>query len=146
MAIITAPIVNKRYEAFKEDLLRNKNRVQNAIARMAAGAIESDEILALYRQLGQWRTSLQDVSAITGLNDYAQTAEGNPTYDVVSEIGATVTAITNSIAWVDSNYPASGGYLLTLSIDDGDITFRTFGSAGTAGFRTQLQTIVDSIG
>ena len=147
MAIITEDIEVQAdiYKAFKANARRARERIENNIATMAAGPISADSIVSFYRQLDQYRTSIQGFAATPGIAAIVQDLEESPTYDVVAEIGTVVSAIDTVLGWVDTNFPESAGYKLMLTLSDGNIVYRTLSSAATANFRTVLQVILDAI-
>ena len=146
MALITADLLAQRYETLKSYALHVRQRTSSFIAELAAGPVESVTVIQEYQNLGAARDRLNQAAALSGIGAYAQAAEDDPTYDVVAEIGVVVTAIEAALTWVDSNFPASGGYILFAQIDDGAVTNRSFTEAQTAGLRTALQAVVTAIG
>lgn len=145
MAIIIADLNDKRYEEFKTNTARKRSKLQGYIATLAAGDVESDWVLMVYRQLNILRLDLQTIAVIPGVDTFVKNAESNQSYVLTDEIAATVTEIDSAIDWVDTTFPASGGYLLMLAVSNGVVTLRSFTPAATSGFRSVLQDIVASI-
>lgn len=112
---------------------------------MAAGPVKSDVVLTLYKQIDQFRTNIETIAAISGVDAFVKNAEDNQTYVLTTEIAATVTEIDAAIAWIDSNFPQSGGYRLTVVISEGAITPRSFAVSATSGLRSALQDVVDTL-
>ena len=145
MAIVIDNVLDAKYENFKVQAKRLDDRCQNSIDEMAAGNVDSEAIIALYRFLTQVKVRLTTFAAIPGIVQHVKDAKDDQTYDISTEITALQAEITSTLAWVEINFPKSGDYLLYLRIIDTVITPRVFSTAQTSGLRTDLQGIVDLI-
>lgn len=146
MAIRIDGVLDGKYAQFKVQVERLENRCQGAIDEMAAGNVDSETIIALYRYLTQTKARLTSFSSLSGIMQYVKDAEDDQTYDISAEITAVTSAITDTQSWIENNFPASGGYLLFLRIVNSVITPRVFTPANTAGLRTELAVITGLIG
>ena len=92
-------------------------------------------------------TVFLEAETVNGIAAYAQEQLGSPELDVVQEFAATKAAIEGVIAWVAANLPKDDdGYLLIETMGpDGSLSPRTFTPAQTAGLRTVLQAVMDTI-
>lgn len=136
----------RSYYQLAQDTSRNlKQACASLIARAAAGNITSSDIFGIYTRMGNDSATLTTVAAVQGLADYAQSQANDPAYNVGTEFTAMQNAITSARSWVTTNFPASGGYLQSHQFSGGAIVERIFTPAQTAGLRTALQSVVDSI-
>ena len=119
---------------------------QQVRAEAAAGNIPSSRILDLFVNLQQSKVSLAAAAGTSGIGAYAQAAKNNPALDVVAEFTAVLNTIDGVLAWITTNFPKDGsGWLLAKSFSGNTITDRTFAPAATAGFRTQLDSLIATI-
>jgi hypothetical protein len=82
---------------------------------------------------------------VPGIGQWAQDRDGGESYNVAAEFTAVNNAIDSCGAWVVSNFPASGGYIQKDQLGAGGVTVRTFSSAATAGFRTELDALLATL-
>ena len=146
MAIIISNPLESKYENFRTQMTRLDDRCNGAITDMAAGNVDSEALIALYRYLTQVNQRLDVAAAIPGVAQYAKDYEGNQSYDLLAEITALQTALASTLSWIEVNFPKSGDWLLFLKIVNGVIVPRSFTPTQTATLRTQLQVVVDAIG
>ena len=144
--LITTDLLSQQYDQIKADGARLKAKCAAAIVRLAAQSVDSDEVIHLYRHLGLEKVKLEAAALLAGIGDFAKTAEEDPFYDVVAELTSVAAACASVLTWIETNFPSANGYLLAYSISDGTVTQRSFTTTQTAGLRTQLQTVVDTIG
>lgn len=118
------------------------------IAQMAAEPVTAslilDDILA---ELKSSRVTLVDSRDTSGILAYARDQFDDVTIDLPAEFTALIVALDTVITWVVDNFPTGTGDFLQryLIAPDGTLTDRSFSSAQTAGLRTQLQALSDSI-
>jgi len=90
--------------------------------------------------------SMQQNAAVTGVAAFAQSAIGNPSFDIAGAYSAMSTAIGNVNSWLHTNFPASGGFLQAVSFNtDGSQAARVFSAATLSGYITQLQALAATI-
>ena len=146
MAILIENELDAKYENFRIQAKRLDDRCQNSIDEMAAGDVDSEAIIALYRFLTQTKARLTIFAALIGIVQHVKDSEDNQSYDISVEVATLQTKIDGVLSWVEINFPKSDGYLLYLRITDSVIVPRIFNSAGSVGLRTELQGVVDAIG
>lgn len=123
-----------------------KTHATNLRAQMAAGNIEADQIVDLYRYLIQTKDRLNAVAAIPGIAQYAKDQFNNQSLDIVAEFNAMVTEIQDTIDLIVSIFPKDGnGYLLKDKLIATGIDNRDFTPAQTATLRTQLDALIATI-
>lgn len=125
--------------------LQLKQTLQAQVATMAATSVNSSTVLGIYSRLKRDYDTLGALAATDGIAAYAKQVKNNLTLDVVAEFTAMRSAIASAVAWVDSNFPASGGFIQSHQISNGKITERSFSSAQTAGFRTVLKAVIATV-
>lgn len=89
------------------------------------------------------------VKALPGIAAFASDVFGDPTLDVAAEFTAMVSAADALAAWLYNNVPKDVGTDAQLERavqTDGSIVYLTFTSVQTAGFRTQVDAFVATIG
>ena len=147
MTVIISTSMEQDYEQFKSTMTSFKDKLNTAITYINSHASTgSDMILSSYSYLGKIKGQLVTFISIPGITSYAATAEGDPTYDVVFETQAVITAIGDATDWLDTNFPSYNGYLLNTQIFEGSITYRTFTEAQLSDYVTALGAIVALIG
>lgn len=150
MTVIVTTRLETEYDEFKLRMPKLKERAQEAVTEMAAGAVEADFIRGLYRSLARERTYLTDFKDLTGITQFVKDTEDNQTYNIVTEVTAIISAIQDTIDQVDSDFPSSGTppnrYRLFVKMEDGVDSLRSFGTTGTANLRTDLTAIAALIG
>lgn len=127
---------------------RSKTFARRIIADSVAGNISSNEVIKVMREFREIGERLTFIVALPGLNAYAKEQYDNALLDVVAEILPIRDAADAIRDWVVANFPtSSSGFMERDTLNpDGSITIRQFSSAQAAGFRTELQAYVDSIG
>jgi len=90
---------------------------------------------------------LAALSSVTGIVPVARDRFGNQSLDVVAEFTAVTSALDACIQWMVNSIPSSGGYLLVESINTTTkkVEPRSFSSAATAGLRTELTALSNTI-
>lgn len=145
MALIGSESPRETYETLKADIARLDRYCEIAINNMNAGDVLSEDILDLYRRVRTQQTKLDAAALDVDLPAYAQIEEGNPSYDLVAELTATSAAVSSALDWIEVNFPQSNSYLLSVQIVNREIVSRTFTKQQTAGLRTELQAVRDTI-
>lgn len=127
-------------------MLSIRQRLVQAIVRMAAGSVTSEYVLNIYADLKRTNEVLDDLKETPGIVEHARQVKGDLLINPAAEFAAAQTAIDSAIAWIEANFPKeAGGFLKHVQFSGGAVTFNNFSSAATAGFRTELQAIVDLI-
>jgi hypothetical protein len=138
-------LAGEAFAAIRQNAANWKAQAQNANLSLAAGNVTTDFIFRMLDQLGTVVSSLTTWKAVTGLDTYAtgQAYVGTLSADCTSTISAANTCIT----WVFTNFPTSGGFLQSHTLNaDGTRTPRSFTPANTAGLQTDLTAFVATIG
>ena len=146
MSIIVDPVLQEVYDDFKLRMAEIDRQCLKVISDMEAGPVDADRVLNLHRYMKKRRAWLDTIVATSGIEAYAQTAESNPGYALLTEIASVQTAMTGVMTWISTNFPSSGGYLLYVQIVGEDILLRQLDTAASVGLRTALQAVCDSIG
>jgi len=127
------------------DLARLRTICAREIAAMAGGDRPASVIIALWLRLRSSAEVLAAAGAVSGIGDYLKLIKADPAFDAAAEFAAISAAIASAIAWIEANFPASGGYLLERRFDGNDLIERAFTPAQTADLRIQLQAITSAI-
>lgn len=119
----------------------------NIKTQSLTGLLTAPVILNYMAGLRSFRSRMAAVASTPGLQAYAQAQLGN-TVDIAAEYTTMTSALDAAVAWVAANLPKDGSnYLLSQQIaGDGTITDRVFTSVSLAGFRTQLDALIATIG
>lgn len=134
-------------ERAKERRLRSI--ATNVKTRSQAGQLNADEILEFYAELQAMRayfTALSSVAVSSGLQPYVDVEHPGYAGTVATDLAALSTAIGALISWIDTNFPASAGYLLAYQVANGTITARTFTTGQTSTFRTAIDALLAAMG
>lgn len=122
-----------------------KAQAQNALSTAQGGSINSDFVFRLLDQTAGAINALTLWKATAGLDAYA-TGQSYPT-TLTTDCNSCVTAAQAIISWVVANFPASGGFLQSHTLNaDGSRTPRSFTPAQTAGLQTALTNFIATIG
>lgn len=121
-----------------------KRNVDGLIASAAVEDVTGTKILDLFQTLQNADATMDALKVTPGLPAYAQTQMDDLALDIVDEFNTMQTALASVITWVADN---AGGQLLMPSMDGaGNMTYPSFTAAQTAGLRTELQALSDTIG
>lgn len=126
------------------ELKRSAQRDQD---KMADGPVTAADILTTLNRAKSAIEVFDVVAVIPGIEPYAQAQYDDSNLDLTAEFSSMRSAAVNARDWIVNNLPAdSDGYLLLQTVDDmGNLSWRSFTSQETAGLRTKLQTIIDSV-
>lgn len=133
------------HEAFQQahGLVREiRKRAINNRDALAAGNQAGEFILRILLRARQDIATLQSVSAIPGIGAYAQSQMVDETLNIGTEFSAVLAALGNVESWLETNLPRDNGHLLLINADGTDVEFTP---AQTAGLRTQLQALIDTM-
>ena len=142
MSVITVPVVELEYDAFKGSAALLKARLNAVITRLEGSTVSSELMLSTYVKLGIARDQFTEYMLVPGMVAHAQAAEDDVLYNVATETTALVAAIQDAIDWVDANFPSSAGYLLDAAAADGVITYRTLPTTAADAFSVKLAAVV----
>jgi hypothetical protein len=141
----TALSPQEAYNAIRDGAGSVKAQAQNALLTMQSGPVNSDYIFSMLNELGGIVAALNAWKVITGLDSFA-TAQGY-TGTLSTDCATCATAATACITWVVTNFPNSGGFLQSHTLNaDGTRTPRSFTTVNTAGLQTNLQAFIATIG
>lgn len=133
----------KAYDDIKAVAVQLERLAQARAASWASGG-DAFEVIAALDIAVAFKDRLQSLASTPGLATYAQEQENDPTYDVVAEYNALITAIDNFITEIVNTMPVSnpGGYIEQFSLNaDGSKTVRTFTGAQLSGVIATLNAI-----
>ena len=126
---------------------QTKDRATNAVAVLAGGSVDTVFVFNLLDQLSGLISNLNAVKTTSGLNAYATSEVPGYAGNMTNDITATINAAQACIDWVVANFPVSAPWLLAFQLNaDGSRTSRLFTSVQTAGLRTNLQSLLATIG
>jgi hypothetical protein len=129
------------YRSALDTCTQLKKYCQDVRDLMAAGPISGNLAIELHERLIRDRATLNAVSAVTGIAAYAQSQEGDGTYNVATEFAAVVAAIESVRDWLITNVNTTSW----VTFSTAGVSTKTFSSAATAGARTQLDALVATI-
>ncbi len=100
----------------------------------------SDLIDSLYQSLISSRDVIVESGASAAFVQYAKDQLDSPSLDIAVEGTALLVKINSTIAWMQTNYPKSSGFLLKLSFDGGtgELVSRIFSATELATLDTEL--------
>jgi hypothetical protein len=120
-----------------------KNGAQGYLSTLQ-GTVDTNWVFQFLDTTSAFISDMNKWKAVAGLDTYA-TAQGY-SGTLSTDITSCVTAATACIAWVTTNFPASGGFIQGFTLNaDGTRTPRTFTSAATAGLQTALTSFIATI-
>lgn len=124
-----------------------RRQIQSLRDESAAGVTNRADYInlqiAITRALQQW----QQAAAVQGLSAYAQSQYDDATLDIAAEYLAMKSAAESLRLWIFNNIPKQGDTPLLHTIDiEGTLTNLTVSSAAAAGFRTEADTFLATVG
>ena len=129
--------------------LRIKSQVETLRNLSAAGDTGRTSYVALQRQLDNTVENWNTASAVPGLEAYARDQINDQALNLTAEFIAMRNAALALRDWIFNNIPTdsgSGAALLRTVGADGEMIELTFTTGQTAGFRTQADAFVATIG
>lgn len=135
----------------KASLLKSQAEQQHAFSN--AGQLNMDMIRRFYDLLKSVHVFFTTVAQVDGIAAYATNEKQDEVANPVAEFQAMQAAIANTISWLNSNVPqgAFGGsnYKLGFVFPADNVTpssSLTFTAVQTAGYRTVLAALINTIG
>lgn len=128
-----------------------KERAARARDELAGGDVDANRIISFAREMAGARQELNQLSSVSGLEQYVRDQMNDQTIDLTAEFLALEGAMEAFVEGVKSSIPVDGGsgfaLLAQIGGGTGQIVFvwRTFTPAQTAGLQTLLQNIVDAV-
>lgn len=122
-----------------------KGSAQSIHDHSAAGPLSARAIVEFSENLMQTNAEFDRLKALPGLAAYVKNQYDDQTYDIVSEFTAMQAAILSVAAWVETNIPNDGRWLLIEEIVGGRVIQRTFTSAQTDPLRIELVVLIATI-
>jgi hypothetical protein len=123
-----------------------KQQAQAFAAQAIGPGIVASQLVGIPALWTSYNTALSTYGAVPGMQAYAQAQLGNVSLDIASAFTAMQAAITSTVAWIQANFPASGGFLQYVQFRiDGNLTYTTFTPAQLTGFLTQLNALIATI-
>jgi hypothetical protein len=139
-------LMGEAFMAIRQNVIGWKAQAQSVLASLAGGSVNSDFVF--YQVLDPLRgviTALQQWEVTASLDTYA--AGQGYAGTMSADCAARITAAQACIAWIVANFPASGGFLQSHTLNaDGSRTPRSFTSAQTAGLQTALTSFIATLG
>lgn len=123
-------------------LVRLKSAVQAARTAAVTANVAGPRITDLWSLLKGERAALVTAAGTPGLAQFARDQKNNQTLDVVTEFNNVIAAIDNVTAWIQANFPNTGGFLLAQSFGASSLTDREFTPAQLTGYVTQLDSLI----
>lgn len=137
-------LAGEAFAAIRSNAVGYKAQAQNALLTLA-GTVNTDFIFRMLDQLSGAIAALNQWKATSGLDAFA-TAQGY-SGTMSTDCSTAVTAAQACISWVVTNFPNSGGFLQSHTLNaDGSRTPRTFTTGQTAGLQTALSNFIATIG
>lgn len=145
MTFQTALLASDAYAALRNNMPGWKAQAQNALAFIQANAINSDYVFGMLDQLRAIIISINNMNAVAGLNAYATSLGYSGT--MTTDAGLVVTAATNCISWITTNFPKdAGGFIQAYTLAaDGSRTATVFTPAQTVGLQNSLTSLIATI-
>lgn len=147
MAFRATSITTQRaYQQVKGAAANVRANCSAFISKLAGENTNYQTLRDIYVLLHNASAQLSSLAATPGLAAYAAEQEADQNYDVVAEFTALQVVIGATLAWMSSNVPTSVTAVAPASWPSASSLIATsFTPAQTAGLRTQLQSVVDSI-
>ena len=146
MAIRATTNAEQAYEEIKAQLssLRKQADERQATLATDTGAYA---VMRMAQELRDFRNRMTAVEGVTGLAEYAETAEADPTYDVIAEWTSLKALIDAAIAQILADFPTSaGGFMEAATLNaDGTVTERIFPAANLVSVRDAIIAVRDFI-
>ena len=125
-----------------------KIATQALIDKSAASNINVNEILKYRKRLRSLIQLTPAIRDLSGMNVYAQSVYSDNTLDYTAECTAMLNAAQTTLDWINANYPQTSlagenAWAVVYEDINGDIVPYTFTPAQTAGFRTELTSLID---
>ncbi len=121
------------------------------VAELAAGNCKADVIFSARADMIAADATLAKVAGIPGIVQYAKDQKNDQNLDIAAAYTSMRTAIQAVTTWIEANFPTYSGqggtWLLAYEWDANKTDFaqREFTPAQTAGLRTVLTAVADTI-
>ena len=122
-----------------------KTRITNNIENLSIANVDYDYLREIYRTIERANDGLNSKKNVPGIVEYAKEAESNAGLDIVAEFSALQQTMSDALEWINNNVPLTATVKPPSEWGDGTLIERVFTPAQTAGLRSTLQTIVDTI-
>lgn len=124
-----------------------RGAVQTLRNQSAAGDTNRSDYTNLQRSITVSLQQWDQAAAVPGLSAYAQSQYNDGTLDIAAEYTAMRASAVALRQWVFDNIPKQGSSPLLYTIDlEGALTNMTVTPAQTAGFRTEADVFLATIG
>jgi hypothetical protein len=144
MSFATGMLAGEAFALIRNYVPQYKAQAQNAVSVLSASNANTDFIFSILDGLNGAIVNLAAWKSANGLDAYA-TGQGYPTA-ISTDCTAIISAAQNSVNWVVTNFPKSGGFLLGYSLNaDGSRTPAFFTPAQTVGLQTALSALIATI-
>lgn len=132
------------YQLIRGSAMGARQQANAAVGELAGGDVQAPWIFSVLDQFRSFISNMQGWSGVSGLDTYA-TGQGY-SGSMSADCSTCITAAQAVITWVVNNFPASGGYLQSETLNsDGTRTLRQFTPTQTAGFQTALNNFIATI-
>lgn len=139
-----------RLEDNDREAITLKRYLSGRNAALASGNVAASGVIDIWLRLKAAAGVFAETAAFASANPtfitFVQNQKASAQLNVASEFNAMLGAINTAAAWVVDNMPKQDGYVLTTSFGDGVMVDRVFTPAQTAGLRTAIQAVIDTIG
>ena len=127
--------------------IKLKAQAQNLRDASAVGATGRTSYTGLQKHITQTIARWDEASTVPGLAQYAKDQYDDQTLDIVAEYTAMKAAAVDLRLWIFNNIPKQGDSPLLYDIDlAGTLTELMVNSAAAAGFRTEADALIATIG
>jgi len=137
----TIPAAEAAYVRFRELSRRLKiySEGRNILFATQTGR---DAVLSTLADLKAFHDDMTALAATPGVAKYATDSTDDPTYNVVTEYAAMLSALGSCIAEIVSTFPTQGNYVLERQIDNqGNVTPGNFNAPSLAPLRALLSAL-----
>ena len=142
----TNVIPQDAYVIVKRAAVQLRLNLTAMISRLAAQSVDYDYLSDIYMTLKRANDQFNSLKTTPGLSQFAQDQENDPAYDVAAEFTAMQSEIASCMTWIEGVAPATVNLKPPASWDGSTLISNTVTPAQSAGLRTALQGVVDSIG
>lgn len=135
----------RAFDEIRQTAVTVKQTCTNYINTASSQNVDYDFIKAILFALNRANDRFNQLRTTPGLAAYAKAQVDDPNFDIAAEFSAMQSAITGALDWAATNIPTNVTLKPTSQWDSGSIVSGSFTPAQTAGLRSVLQSVVDTI-
>jgi hypothetical protein len=147
--IISTQTLSRAWEQAQEIARNMRTAALNQKNTTLAGPVAGSFVLNFERELRSYRDRLDAIAALPGIGAYVSGLTDTPAgYTVTTEFNAMRAQVQATIDWTRNNFPrdSTNTFLAERSWAAEGLTERTFTTAQLAGYRTQLDALLATLG